>query len=367
MGGFGNAMNRGFGFNHANSFGRGNLGWGNRGWGGGWGNRGYGWGGGWGNRGLGWGGGWGGRGWGWGGGWGGRGWGWGGGWGYPFLGYGFGYPYMGFGYGYGWGGLFGSLLYGLGGGYGGYGGWGYGGYGGYASPYYGYGSGTGYYSNQLAYDSGYYGVTNAAAVTVPAVTSAQPVQLEGTSTSTAMAGTTGFAQQGEAAFKSGDYNGAVYAWKHAIVDDPQNPVVLMMIGQALFATGKYNEAAGATQAAMQALPKDQWDVVVKNYRELYGNGQDYTDQLRALEKAVKDKPDDPAQRFLLGFHYAYLGYPQQAVEQLDKALRIAPRDEAAKQLRTEMQNKLPKPITPPAPPAPMTSQRLLKLLTATAA
>jgi tetratricopeptide (TPR) repeat protein len=149
-----------------------------------------------------------------------------------------------------------------------------------------------------------------------------------------------FSEQGEAAFKAGDYKGAAYAWRHALVDDPQNPVMLLMLGQAMFANGQYNEAAGATQAAMQMLPKDKWGVVVTNFRDLYGNAGDYTTQLRALEKAVKDKPEDPAQRFLLGYHYAYLGYPKQAIDQLDKVLELQPKDEASKQLRDEMKAKL---------------------------
>src|SRR5258708_23752100 len=128
----------------------------------------------------------------------------------------------------------------------------------------------------------------------------------------------------------------------------------MMLSQALFATGKFEEAAGATQAAMHALPKDKWGVVVSNYKELYGNLQDYTDQLRSLEKAIKDKPDSPALRFLAGFHYAYLGFPKEAVDQLNRGLKLEPRDETAKQLRDAMQAKLPKPIEPRAePPTPI--------------
>ena len=126
----------------------------------------------------------------------------------------------------------------------------------------------------------------------------------------------------------------------------------MMLGQALFATGNFDEAAGATQAAMQTLPKDQWGVVASNYKELYGSVQDYTNQLRALEKAVSDKPDHPGQRFLLGFHYGYLGFPQQSVDQLDKVLKLAPTDEVAKKLRDEMQTKLPKPAAPAVLPTP---------------
>ena len=146
----------------------------------------------------------------------------------------------------------------------------------------------------------------------------------------------------------------LYAWRHAVIDDPQNPLVLMLLGQALFATGHFDEAAGATQGAMQMLPKEHWGVVVKNFRELYGNTLDYTTHLRALEKAEAEKPKDPAMRFLAGFHYSYLGYPKESIDQLDKGLKIAPRDEMAQQLRDEMQAKLPKPaaeVTTPATPA----------------
>ncbi len=85
---------------------------------------------------------------------------------------------------------------------------------------------------------------------------------------------------------------------------------MMLLAQALFALGQYDEAAGATQAAMQMLPEDKWGVVVTNYSQLYGNVQDYTDQLKALEKARDAKPDNPALRFLLGFHFGYLNYPE---------------------------------------------------------
>jgi tetratricopeptide (TPR) repeat protein len=82
--------------------------------------------------------------------------------------------------------------------------------------------------------------------------------------------------------------------------------------------------------------------VITNYRELYGKTGDYTSQLRALEKSVKDHGDDPATRFLLGFHYAYLGYPSHAVKQLDKTLELAPQDDLAKKVRDLMAAKLSK-------------------------
>lgn len=299
--------------------------------------------------------------------WGGRGFGWGGfnrgffgfGFGYPWYGYGFGfgYPWYGIGFGYGLGyGYYGwpywlgyglsNLAYGLG--YGGYGGYGYGGYyGGYGyDPYctttYGYGYG----------GLGGYNYPTAVVIADPSLDALALNQPEANTTKPAASDADNakvFAEKGETQFKARDYKGAVYDWKHAAIDDPMNGVLMMMLSQAFFATGQYDEAAGAAQHGMQLLPKTEWGVVVKNYKELYGNIQDYTDQLRALEKAVKDKPNDPALRFLAGFQYAYLGYPKEAMDQLEKGIKFAPRDEMAKKLRDEMAAKLPKPVEPPAP------------------
>ena len=301
---------------------------------------------------------------------GGRGWGgpgyraWGGRYGGGYRGYGWGYP----GYGYGLGlGLGVGLGYGLG--YGAYGGY----YGGYGYPAYGYG-GYGYGYAYPAYNSGYYGydagyatgyvagtsttayptapqnyggTSNSIATTLPIPPSA-PQQPARTPNATAQP----FVDRGEAAFRSGDYAGAVQALRHAVVDDPQNALITLMLGQALFATGHFEEAAGATQAAMRQLSKDQWGVIIAHYDELYGKRTDYTDQLHLLEKAIKDKPAEPALRFLVGFHYAYLGFVTESVDQLEAGLKLAPRDEIARQLRNEMHAKLAKPTKPPAPLAP---------------
>jgi len=156
-----------------------------------------------------------------------------------------------------------------------------------------------------------------------------------------------YADRGETAFKAGNYTQAVSDWKHALVDDPQNGTLGMMLAQAMFASGSYAEAAGATQMAMSLLPQEQWGVVVRNYTDLYPNVQSYTDQLRALEKARNGKTTDPALRFLLGFHYNYLGYPTQAARELAKAIELAPQDEMSRQ----MLNMIKGVATPTSQPA----------------
>ena len=213
---------------------------------------------------------------------------------------GFGYPYGGFGYG-GLG-LLGLGLYGLG--YGGYGG--FGGYGGYG--------GGGYGGNYASYPASY---------------GDDDSQLAQTTASTAAAS---FDQAGEDAFRAGVYKDAVYDWRHALVDDPHNGTLAMLLAQALFAQGSFNEAAGAVEMGMMLLPQEEWGVVVKNYKELYTSNAVYTAQLRALEKASSATPDDAGMRFLLGFHYNYLGYPTQAAHELEKVLQLAPKDELSKKL-----------------------------------
>jgi tetratricopeptide (TPR) repeat protein len=126
-----------------------------------------------------------------------------------------------------------------------------------------------------------------------------------------------------------------------------------MMGQALFAQGQFEPAAGIIQAGMNQLPESQWGGVVSNYTQLYGNPQDFTNQLKSLENARTASPDSPALRFLLGYEYGYLNYPQQASRELDKAIQLNPRDPFAASLRNEFGAKiglanvpLPKPEQP---------------------
>jgi tetratricopeptide (TPR) repeat protein len=115
---------------------------------------------------------------------------------------------------------------------------------------------------------------------------------------------------------------------------------MMLLAQGQFASGQYNAATGTTKAAMRLLPDDRWAVVVANRRELYAQPREYLDQLLALDKAAKQNPSDAALRFLAGFHYACLGYPKAAIDNLDKALNLAPQDTLARRLRDDMQARL---------------------------
>lgn len=277
-------------------------------------------------------------------------------WGYP--GYAWGYPYYGYGVGLGVG-L--GVGYGLSSGYA----YGYPAYG-YAAPVYAYPA-TGYVNSSSVVDTQPVAKTSSSSTADNTASStnnsdASSVLTASASSSTEEAAAAAsrsreFADRGTSAFKAGNYDRAAWSWRHAIVDDPQNPILVLRLSQALFAQGKYNEAAGAVQAAMRLLPKSEWGAVVIRYRSMYGKTTDYTLQLRALEKAIANKPNEPALRFLAAYHFGYLGFVKQSIEQLDHVIQYEPRDELARQLLDEMNNKLtPADSIPMVPPASSSSR-----------
>jgi len=141
------------------------------------------------------------------------------------------------------------------------------------------------------------------------------------------------------AFHARDYMAANRAWQHAIVDDPSNGALAMKLALAMFAVGKYREAAGTTQQVLMLLPQEKWGQAVSDYKKLYANPKDYLDQLKSLAKAAADKPNDPALRFLLGFHYGYSGRVADAVGELNKLVQLEPKDQLGRKLRDLMAEK----------------------------
>jgi tetratricopeptide (TPR) repeat protein len=167
--------------------------------------------------------------------------------------------------------------------------------------------------------------------------------------------------RGATACRKRDYSKAIQEWSKECAAGAPNPVLEMMLGQAYFAAQKYDEAATATQAAMRALPRDRWNIVLSNRNELYVKPQLYEFQVQQLAEAVQDHPRDPALRFLLGYHYAYGGYPDAALHQLDQVAALEPRDDVAAELRATLQpggsESQPPLITPGGTTPPEKPQR----------
>jgi hypothetical protein len=139
--------------------------------------------------------------------------------------------------------------------------------------------------------------------------------------------------QGSRDFRAGRYVNALRQWQWALADDPFNPEILLLISQTLFALERYDDAAGTMQLAVMNLGATSRGLVVESFSQLYPDSGAYASQLRKLEAATAAKPNNPALRLLLGYHYGYLGYPQSAIRELDNALRLQPRSRVASMLR----------------------------------
>jgi thioredoxin-like negative regulator of GroEL len=164
---------------------------------------------------------------------------------------------------------------------------------------------------------------------------------------------TDFYAQALEAFQQGDYRNATRLAGHASIDDPRNPEVHLLLMQGLFAIGEYRGGAMEAHAVVSLGKTPDW---AKLYG-LYGAVEPYTEQLRALEKYVRDKPATPEGRFLLGFQYVMAGHPEAAQNEFLRALKLTPKDRLAAQLLKEAGGTVPEDIAKqlsPAPPLPKT-------------
>jgi tetratricopeptide (TPR) repeat protein len=166
-----------------------------------------------------------------------------------------------------------------------------------------------------------------------------------------------FYPQALAAFQQGDFRNATRLAGHASIDDPKNPDIHALLMSGLFAMAEYRGAAieGHAVASLGKVP--DW---AKLY-SFYGKVEPYTEQLRALEKFVREHPSAPEARFLLGLQYLMADHKDAAKTELLQALKLAPKDRLAAQLLTQAGGTVPEDIAkqlaqpapkPPAPQAP---------------
>ena len=236
---------------------------------------------------------------------------------------------------------------------------------GFGWPWFGFGWWPGYYGfyygapycGGVYADYGYYGsdAVPYAAAYPPAETAplANGDATAGTATPPANGDALDFYAQALAAFQQGDYRNATRLAGHASIDDPRNPDVHVLLMQGLFAIGEYRGSAMEAHAVASLGKTPDW---AKLYG-LYGAVEPYTEQLRALEKYVHDKPSAAEGRFLLGFQYLMDGHPEAAQNEFLQALKLTPKDRLAAQLLKQVGGTVPEEIAKqlwPPPPPPKT-------------
>jgi tetratricopeptide (TPR) repeat protein len=214
------------------------------------------------------------------------------------------------------------------------------GYSGYGNPY-----------------SGGYGSAGVAQAAAPAQQSAAPAYDYSQPISTTAAppeqpvtdqATTAF-NQARDAFKSGDYAQAQQLAQQALAQMPNDTTVHEFLGVALFAQGKFEQAAAPLYAVLSVGPGWDWTTLIG----LYPDVDTYTAQLRALEAYVRANPNSAPARFVLAYQYLTQGHDENAVDQLKTVVKLQPSDTLSAQIIAKYQPSggTPAPSTPEAPAA----------------
>jgi len=145
----------------------------------------------------------------------------------------------------------------------------------------------------------------------------------------AVDGDVDYAARGQEQFLAGKYADAVKSLRHAVLDDPKNGPLLALTGEALWAAGNFNEAAGAFQQSLLASPEADWKGVANRAARLTP-----ADSVTALGNALA-KEEQPGPRFLAAYQSFGAGKYEEAIAHLDVVLKKAPEDQVAKKLREQ--------------------------------
>src|SRR5262249_2959770 len=116
--------------------------------------------------------------------------------------------------------------------------------------------------------------------------------------------------EGLAAFKNRDYHLALQRCNEALGVRKNDPVIHEVRALVLFAQGDYKSAAAVLDSLLARSPGMDWTTL----SGLYGNADDYVQQLRRLEAQCKSDPRDAAAHFVLAYHYLITGHAEEAVD-----------------------------------------------------
>ena len=146
-----------------------------------------------------------------------------------------------------------------------------------------------------------------------------------------------------AAFKAGDYAAALTGFDKVLKLSPNDSVIHEVRALALFALGRYPEAAATLNSVLAVAPGMDWTTI----SNVYGSVDAYTQHLRKLEDFCKSHPGDAAAHFVLAYHYLVGGHAEMAAEALKVVVAKQPGDMVAKRLLEALQP--PKPAESSAP------------------
>ncbi len=133
-------------------------------------------------------------------------------------------------------------------------------------------------------------------------------------------------------FRQGNYRESLECISQIPVTAEKYPLAKLLESHAQFATGDFDGAAATLQFALESLPVQKWGLVLRSFGDYFPHVGQYTQQLRALEAEVTRNPRSPDGRFLLAYHYGYLGHRAEAIAELRQVLMLLPENVIAQTL-----------------------------------
>jgi tetratricopeptide (TPR) repeat protein len=146
-------------------------------------------------------------------------------------------------------------------------------------------------------------------------------------------------------FKQGDYPSALSSVDQAITRTPSDAVMHEFRSLVLFALRDYRQSAAVIHSVLAVGPGWDWTTM----SALYPDPQVYSDQLRMLERYVRDHPRAADGHFLLGYHDMIASRREEAIAELQQVVQLMPTDRLAGELLTMVKGPAKNP-TPEAPP-----------------
>lgn len=109
-----------------------------------------------------------------------------------------------------------------------------------------------------------------------------------------------FIRDGRQAFAAGEYGRSADLFRQAIATSPKTFEAKFLLGQALFALGKYSESVATITAALAKQP--DWPTTGPSLRDLYsGKVEMLSEHRRLLDEAAAANPGDVALQFLQAY------------------------------------------------------------------
>jgi hypothetical protein len=121
------------------------------------------------------------------------------------------------------------------------------------------------------------------------------------------------------AFGQGQYDKSLELAERLLRDDPDDVELEQLRGLALFALGRYGQAAAAAYNVLEADAAWEWS----DLRRMYPDNQTYLEQLRLLQDSARCGTAADSM-FLLAYHYLMLRKVDEARETLEKTKVLRP-------------------------------------------